>query len=209
MTNPSKGVPKISVNLVSLGAVFAAVVTMVFGVFSVFITQEEQMSQIAADEELFELKAIIHSNERKIQALEEQLRAALESSKLQGVESGISLDANDVSQLSDRMQKIENWVVLEPEQAVAIPLLKKDIQELARTVDRNQNSADREIGRIYSNAQWFIATLLAVIVGIAAPFVGNLMRARKTGLAEPQSGSPSEAPSVSVVAEDSRSGRDL
>ena len=91
------------------------------------------------------------------------------------------------------MEQIENWKVLKPEQVVAIPLLKQEIQELGRTVNGHLQYTTREFERIYSIGQWFIGTLFALIIGLLVPLVANILGTKRRGADDSGNGNTPEA----------------
>lgn len=193
MTNSSPRPSRNSSSVVSFLAAMIATILAIVGAVTGFLVEKQESSQLLAVKELMDLRSALDSNEKRIRVIEEQFRAAVETSQIQKGEPNTSVLLDDVSQLRDRMKKIENWVVLEPEQAVAIPLLKKEIQELNSSMNSHRNNTSREIDRIYTIGQWFIGTLIAVIVALVAPFIGNLITSRKQRSEEPRNHTPPEA----------------
>ena len=195
MTNPSRKTSDGLGNLVStLGGVTAAVLAATLS-FTYFVAGKQEASQVSTIEKLSELASTIQITKKKVHALEEQLRSAIEASQLSATTPETSVLVSEISGLSNRMQKIESWIVHDPEQAVAIPLLTKEIDELTKSVDYHIQNTNRAFDRFYSIGQWFIAIIVAVIVGILGPSIGNLLRSRKPRPKVPQVGTTPDEPS--------------
>ena len=195
MTNPSPRAPKRSQRpsaVISLVAVITATVLGFVGAITAFVTEKQETSRFISVEELMRLESTIQSNRQKIDSLEEHLREATTNSQLPRNGSGNAALAHNVSQLDTRMEQIENWIVLKPAQAVAIPLLKQEIQELSRTVSGHLQHTTREFERIYSIGQWFIGTLVALIIGLVVPLVANILGTRRRHADEPGNGNTPE-----------------
>jgi hypothetical protein len=77
---------------------------------------------------------------------------------------------NDIKKVKEDLVKINNVILDNPEKALTIPLLKKELNDLRTNIDKNQDIINSDIARIYDLFKWvggLIFTLILSLLGLA------------------------------------------
>jgi len=77
---------------------------------------------------------------------------------------------SELKKVKDDLNKLDDIILDNPEKALTIPLLKRELGELKTNVDKNQDAIKNDITRIYDLFKWvggLIFTLLLSLLGLA------------------------------------------
>jgi uncharacterized protein involved in exopolysaccharide biosynthesis len=87
------------------------------------------------------------------------------------------LDAaeGNLGDLESRVSRIEDAISNDPARALEVPLLRRDLDNLAGTVDSKLGSMQDSIDRIYDLSKWFLG---ALTVSILSLFLGTFLKGK-------------------------------
>ncbi len=85
----------------------------------------------------------------------------------------------DQEQLRSRFSALETTLVSTPEKAIAVPLLKQQIDTLQDRSHADLDSVRGEIGRLFTLTQWFIGLMFTIALGVFGLALSNLRRANE------------------------------
>jgi hypothetical protein len=155
-----------------IAALIGAVVTLVAILSSFFssrVTVEAEMQKSLMLEE--SISAITQNTDRLVQ------RVADLESKL-GSLIHVPQDAQLSAQLTGLQDKVaileKNYSVIEtavednPERAMSIPLIRKDLDNLRNDLQSGQVAAQQEIDRVYDQSKWVIGGIFICVLGLFA-----------------------------------------
>jgi hypothetical protein len=83
-----------------------------------------------------------------------------------------------VSELTKKIDIIERAVVDNPERAMSLPMLRRDIDGLRTDLLGDIGTAREEISRIYDLSMWFLGLMGTMALGVLGMAVANLTRAK-------------------------------
>lgn len=89
--------------------------------------------------------------------------------------------SSEVAQLNSRVQLIERSISDNPERALSIPLLRRDLDELTRKVEEYRVSAKVDSDRLWSQQNTILQGIGALLLAVAVAAVTILYRAVKPG----------------------------
>jgi hypothetical protein len=87
---------------------------------------------------------------------------------------------SSVASLDDRMTKIEDAISATPDKALAVPLLRNDVEAISKRLEDYRASDRAEIDRLYDQQKWMlggIGTVLFAIAGAAVTFIFKVLTA--------------------------------
>jgi hypothetical protein len=94
--------------------------------------------------------------------------------------TGVTVELEDVSRaeksLERKMQSIEEIILKDPAEALAIPMLRKDIERIQELNQAQLAALTADLERTYSLV---IATLIALAVAVLTPALTNLLARRR------------------------------
>ena len=98
-----------------------------------------------------------------------------------GSEAAVQLTAlrTDFAGLDKRVQEIETAIVANPTKALAVPLLRQDLETVKLNAQKESESQAKQIDRIYDQNKWFIGLMFTMAIGIIGLAVSNFLQARK------------------------------
>ncbi|WP_234082127.1 hypothetical protein [Enterobacter quasiroggenkampii] len=79
--------------------------------------------------------------------------------------------------LQEKINNLENILNNSPEKAMALPLMRKDIDSLEKTIKASSEYSDKQLERFINLFYWICGTLALGIVGLC---VGLFMNAKKS-----------------------------
>ncbi|MEM8822445.1 MAG: hypothetical protein AAGF30_02445 [Pseudomonadota bacterium] len=86
---------------------------------------------------------------------------------------------NQISQKLRIIETIEVAVTDNPERAMSIPILRRDIDVLRTDVTEDLGIVRAEIDRIYDLGKWFIGLIATMAIGVLGLAVGNLIKGKE------------------------------
>ena len=84
-----------------------------------------------------------------------------------------------VAALNLRIQTLEDGLLENPEKALAIPLIRKDIQKIEVLYKENIAAMNRDIDRVYDQNKWFIGLMFTMAIGLIGLAISNLVQVWK------------------------------
>ena len=87
--------------------------------------------------------------------------------------------STELDSLQAQMMQLDDAIGQSPEKALAIPLLKKDVEDFKDTYRHDMDSTQGEINRVYDQNKWFIGLMFTLALGILGLTVTNFLQVRK------------------------------
>lgn len=85
---------------------------------------------------------------------------------------------NDQAQLQTRLSGLETALMTTPEKALAVPMLKQQIDILQDRTHSDLDSIRGEIGRLFALTQWFIGLMFTIALGVFGLAISSLKRSK-------------------------------
>ena len=104
------------------------------------------------------------------------------SDDIKSAPPAISAIANLTTQLSalqNEVKSLNDAIGKAPEKALAVPMLRKDLDNLQESNRQEWNSAQVEITRVYDQDKWFIGLMFTMALSLLGLAVSNFLRPRK------------------------------
>lgn len=127
------------------------------------------------NQKIAELQSRVMVQEQQTTKTIADLKAAM--TKTDGVSQAVLGEA--VKRLEKRMTVLEEGVSSNPEKALSIPLLRKDVTILERSVANDVSALRREVDRVYDQGKWFIGLMVTMLLTIIGLAVSTLVSTRK------------------------------
>lgn len=115
-------------------------------------------------------------------ATDEKIAALGQLGKLPGnaiIASQIAKVRSEVTELRTELSKSNEVILDNPEKALSMPLLKKDISNLQESYRNDLVALRQEISRVYGQNKWFIGLMFTMAVGLLGLAINNLVQSRK------------------------------
>ena len=78
-----------------------------------------------------------------------------------------------IREVESHIGVINNAIMQNPEKALQIPMIKKDLMILREEIDESKEWLKEEVKETNANMRWMIGTIVLSIVGIAAGYIPN------------------------------------
>jgi len=111
-----------------------------------------------------------------INNIKKQLDALTKPDTTTDVGAQIALTRSDVEVLDSRIQILEDGLLENPEKALAVPLLRKDIQQIEYSYKENLAAMSMNLDRLYDQNKWFIRLMLTMAIGFIGLVVSNFVQ---------------------------------
>jgi hypothetical protein len=85
-----------------------------------------------------------------------------------------------VESLTKQLQLLNDAIGQSPEKALAVPMLRKDLDNLRDSYHHDLDSIQSEISRVYDQNKWFIGLMLTMALGLLGLAVSNFLQLRKS-----------------------------
>ena len=127
------------------------------------------------------------STEAKFNQFDERLRALEVSIKTtkafkqnsQGV-APVKIAA-DVESLNNRMNSLSTAILASPERALAIPLLRKDIDGISKRMEELRVQGKSDMDRLYDQQKWMLGGIGTVLLAVAGGAITIILRTLPKG----------------------------
>ena len=160
--------------LKSASVTFAlAFVGMVASVFAMFIPDgmfRRPSHNIPSDY----LEAIGRQEDR-LNALELSLKN-MTSIKVNGQNASQSQVITEISTLNTRVNNLNAAIIASPEKALAVPLLRRDIDAMTKRVEEVQTQGKADMDRLYEQQKWMLGGIGAVLIAVAGGAITIILR---------------------------------
>ena len=143
------------------------------------MTSETDLKRVIDDFAFPQVSKLDDEMLQRLAALEQRLAAITQlpegyKPEMQAVEMEQRIIALETS-----LSVIEKAVVDNPERAMSIPMLRRDIDSLAEISALTAAQSRDDIGRIYDQNKWFIGLMATIAIAVIGLAVGNLRRSKE------------------------------
>lgn len=87
----------------------------------------------------------------------------------------------ELKTLRKRLSDLEEAIVANPGNALALPLLRQDVENLRVSYQKDITASGREIDRIYDQNKWFVGLMFTMAIALIGLAVSNFVQARRKG----------------------------
>jgi hypothetical protein len=126
--------------------------------------QQEQIEQ--TNKEVQELRTTNEAIKKSLEQVRSSGRrismSALDLKDRQKIDGIVQSQSN----LDARMSVLENSLMASPEKAVAVPILKQQLDSLQDRTHSDLDGIRSEIGRLFTLTQWFIGLMFTIALGM-------------------------------------------
>lgn len=81
--------------------------------------------------------------------------------------------------LQAHMKMLDDAIGQSPDRALAVPLLRKDLDNLKDSYHRDLDNTQAEINRVYDQNKWFLGLMFTMALGLIGLAVSNFLQLRK------------------------------
>ena len=163
----------------ALGGIVVPAVVIVGSLIGYNIIQSERLSEIKIDP--IKIEALnkvamedIQSIQTRVSTLERSLRD-LPEDKLAGLEKAQLNES--IQTLNQKVDRLGDIILESPEKALAIPLIRKEVEELNDKQRALAISVEGQIDRIYDFSKWFFGLMITLAIGLVT--MGFVRRPRE------------------------------
>lgn len=156
--------------------VVLSLVVIIVAVLGFYLIQSGKISTI----EIQDLKLVrppesyfeptIQELSKRLKILEDNMAAlskAIENASKEKIESiGLDKIRGTIQNISSEFESLKKIIIEDPEKALAIPLLRKEMDELERKQLALAASTKDQIDRIYDFSKWFLGLMITLAIGL-------------------------------------------
>lgn len=128
---------------------------------------------------LRQVGSIANSMEERTSALEERVDVLSQIPDEAKVASKLSEIERRSQELDIRMESLEVAILQDPSKALAIPLLRKEIDHLQETQEADVQAMREEIARIYDLSKWFVGLMFTMALSVAGLAINSFIGGRR------------------------------
>lgn len=153
--------------------------------FTIFRAEEKKLSVLESienktaieREQLSDTLKLVKQNVSRLERITD-----LVDDRSQTARSIIALQARTdsinttISLLNQKLDALSSVITSTPEKALALPLIKEDVEDLRAESGRQADEIRGEMNRMYDMNKWLMGLILAALVGT---IVNNVIQARK------------------------------
>lgn len=89
--------------------------------------------------------------------------------------------AADVESLNNRMNSLSMAIMASPERAIAIPLLRRDIDGISQRMEELRIQGKSDMDRLYEQQKWMLGGIGTVLLAVAAGAISIILRSLPKG----------------------------
>lgn len=78
------------------------------------------------------------------------------------------------------MKMLDDAIGESPDKSLAVPLLRKDLDNLKDSYHRDLDSTQAEINRVYDQNKWFLGLMFTMALGLIGLAISNFLQLRKS-----------------------------
>jgi mannitol-specific phosphotransferase system IIBC component len=94
----------------------------------------------------------------------------------------ISLIEDNYNAIDDKMDIIESSIIENPDRALALITLRKDIDNLKNTREQDSEGLRREMDRLYDFNKWFLVLMFTLNLGVVGIFASHFLKKPEASL---------------------------
>ena len=154
----------------------ALVVTMTY-----FFSQERPVDRV--DVTVHEVQAAValigHSVDKTradIKAIQQQLEAITEVPDEVALNAELARTRGLAESLDERLMQLEAAILEDPQKAIALPLLRNDIERIRESYSTEIVNVRAEIDRVYDQNKWFVGLMFTMAVALIGLAVSNVVK---------------------------------
>jgi hypothetical protein len=176
---PKKRIPSRLLSLISTSASLAA---LIIGTAAIILNLNPYSGSLfngGVNTELPTKAQIETVNSEIIAIKQEQIRLTeqINALSLTAPENSLTTDVigikNSVSNIDERLTKIEEIIIQDPQKSLEVPLLRKDLENISTTTTFQISAIRQDVERSYN---LILVTLVALAVAVFAPSLGNIFK---------------------------------
>ena len=113
--------------------------------------------------------------------LNDQINALSQTTSQNVLASDVAGLKTSLNNVDERLTKIESVIVQDPQSALEIPLLRKDLENISTTTELQIAAIRQDIDRSYNLV---FATIVSLVIAVLASAIGNMFKKDKEGKAK-------------------------
>jgi len=95
----------------------------------------------------------------------------------------VSSELNNLSEkltnIDNRLINLEQYLLASPDKALGLPLISKEVDNLASSVKSERVNTQTEIARIYDQNKWFIGLMFTMAISVLGLAISSLFQSKK------------------------------
>ncbi len=88
--------------------------------------------------------------------------------------------ANQVNEVATRLSALESALTVDPSKALAVPILRKDLDNAEKSLRAELTQTKSEIDRIYDQNKWFIGLMFTIALSVLGMAVSSAFNRKNT-----------------------------
>jgi hypothetical protein len=164
-------------------AVTAAIATIA-GAISFFFDASSKSPHLSAIEtqlsvDIDKLKNSVANQQRAIEDISSRLQAITSATGQSPTDIQIASVRAELATTAKRVDGLDAAILDSPTKALSIPLLRQELQGVKTNYQRDIESYNKQIDRIYHQNKWFIGLMFSMAIGLIGLAISNFIQARK------------------------------
>lgn len=159
-----------------------AIAALIFTTMGLFYSQDASMSRSELSVKSIKLEKKIAQNTDYSNALKLELNSIrAELKAITSVPDGTSWKAKSIrieeriTSIDTKLKALEEALTLNPSKALAIPILRKDLDNAQGLFQSEINQTRAEVNRIYDQNKWFIGLMFTIALSVLGMAVSNFI----------------------------------
>ena len=130
-------------------------------------------AELAMKAQIENINSEIMSIKQEQAKLIEQINALSQPTSETALTRDITNLRSSVNDVDERLAKIEGIIVQDPQEALEVPFLRKDLENVSSTTELQISDLRQDVERSYN---LMLVTIVALAVAVLAPALSNLFR---------------------------------
>jgi hypothetical protein len=84
-----------------------------------------------------------------------------------------------IDSVSTKLAEFEKVITTDPLKALAVPMLRKDLDNVSNSLNAEIKQSKAEIDRIYDQNKWFIGLLFSIAISVLGMVITNYVNSKK------------------------------
>jgi len=162
----------------------AITAAMMFGLFfdeRKTLNNSELTSELEAVKVQFEKTNIKLSNiEKSITSIRQELTTITSLPEGSEWKTEASRMNQQLLTVSEKLGALESALTVDPAKALAVPILRKDLNNINKSLESEIKQSKAEIDRIYDQNKWFIGLMFTIALSVLGMVVTNFVSKKDT-----------------------------
>lgn len=170
----------------SWASTFAAGASIAIGaglVFSVFFSEQIPLSRAELTNKVITIESRLEEQEvilAKVQTSIESISSTLNTLSALPENKEWSLEAkkleNNIELVSNKLINLESALTADPAKALAVPILRKDLDNAEKSIRAELSQTKSNIDRIYDQNKWFIGLVFTIALSVFGMAIGSFFK---------------------------------